>query len=134
MKILKTQNGSRVYLECEWRTMYYSHIDLPSWKAILNNDPIIVEPNMNISAYYVNTFCKYKNYKCQVVEIRDNMVVINPSIELQRNLNDYAQHGYDPLFEVKEDDLDDIWEERTPIEGFKFNVESISYIKKKEIS
>ena len=39
-------------------------------------------------------------------------------------------HGYDPYLRVKEVELDSIWEERTPIEGFKFDVEPIIYLKK----
>jgi hypothetical protein len=43
---------------------------------------------------------------------------------------DHAMHGYDPCLRVKEVELDNIWEERTPIEGFKFDVEPIIYLKK----
>ena len=43
---------------------------------------------------------------------------------------DHAMHGYDPHLDVKESEIDDIWEERTPIEGFKFDVEPIVYLKK----
>jgi len=43
---------------------------------------------------------------------------------------DHAWHGYDPHLDVEESELDDIWEERKPIEGFKFDVEPIVYLKK----
>ena len=36
----------------------------------------------------------------------------------------------DPRFEIDEDKVTDIWEKRTPIEGFKFDVEPIVYLKK----
>ena len=39
-------------------------------------------------------------------------------------------HGYDPYLRVKEVELDNIWEERAPIMGFKFDVEPIIYLKK----
>ena len=36
----------------------------------------------------------------------------------------------DPRFEICTEEVTDIWEERTPIEGFKFDVEPIVYLKK----
>jgi hypothetical protein len=91
---------------------------------------IVLEKDVE-SAYYVDTFCKYKNIKCQVIDIKNNIILINPPMELQIILNDRAQHGYDPRLEVEEGDIEEIWEERTPIEGFKFDVEPIYYIKRK---
>ena len=36
----------------------------------------------------------------------------------------------DSRFDISKEEVTDIWEERTPIEGFKFDVEPIVYIKK----
>ena len=36
----------------------------------------------------------------------------------------------DSRFEINEKEVNDIWEERTPIEGFKFDTEPIVYLKK----
>jgi hypothetical protein len=82
------------------------------------------------SAFIVFTYCTYKNFKFQATEIsKNNKIRIWPSIEAQSHFGDYARHGYDPHLDVEESELDEIWEERSPIEGFKFDVESIFYIK-----
>ena len=36
----------------------------------------------------------------------------------------------DSRFDISKEEVTDIWEERTPIEGFKFDVEPIVYLKK----
>ncbi|TWP29226.1 hypothetical protein ETU08_08050 [Apibacter muscae] len=84
------------------------------------------------SAYYVITLCNYKGYRCQIIKvIQPNKIVLNPPIDLQVILKNYAHHGYDPIYEIEENEVDEIWEERTPIEDFKFEIEPIYYIKKK---
>ena len=82
------------------------------------------------SAFNVITYCSYKNFKFQATEIsKNNKIRIWPSIEAQSHFGDYTRHGYDPYLDVEESELVEIWEERSPIEGFKFDVESIFYIK-----
>ena len=43
---------------------------------------------------------------------------------------DFPRQGYDPIYEAIEEEISDIWEERKPIEGFKFDTEPIVYLKK----
>ena len=83
------------------------------------------------SAYYVSTYCRYKGFKCQLLGIENKVASLNSLIEYQSMSKDHAKHGYDPKLEVDENELEEIWEEREPIKGFKFDVEPICYIKKK---
>lgn len=84
------------------------------------------------SAFYVNTYCIYKGFKFQATNILSNGYIrIWHSIEAQKHFKDYARHGYDPHVEVNEIELEEIWEERTPIEGFDFDVDSVFYIKRR---
>jgi hypothetical protein len=45
--------------------------------------------------------------------------------EAQIYFKDFPRHVYDLIYEVEENELEKIWEERTSIEGFKFDVEPI---------
>jgi len=83
------------------------------------------------SAYRKSCFWNYKGYKCQCLGLtEDRIITLDPSIEYQTMSGDHAWHGYDPHLDVEESELDDIWEELKPIEGFKFDVEPIVYLKK----
>ena len=82
------------------------------------------------SAFNVFTYCTYKGFKFQATEIFiNNKIRIWPSIEAQTHFRDYTKHGFDPHLDIEESELKEIWETRTPIEGFKFNVEPVFYIK-----
>lgn len=50
--------------------------------------------------------------------------------EAQIHFKDYEHHGYDLVYEVGENELGEIWEERKPVDEFVFEVEPIFYIKK----
>ena len=144
--MLKIEKGAKVCFEKECIEMYYSHINEPCWKVVTNNSKFakygfIKEDSFFIktfeldkahcqSAYYVDTYGNYKGYKCQILGINNNLVSLNPSIEYQAMSKDHAKHGYDPQLVVNESEIDEIWEERKPIEGFKFDVEPIKYLKK----
>ena len=90
-----------------------------------------VNPEDIQSAYRVSVWADYKGFICSVYEMKDHDIVnMAPSIEYEIMSGDHTKHGYDPQLNVKESELDDIWEERTPINGFKFDVEPIVYLKK----
>lgn len=90
-----------------------------------------IKENQCISAYYVETFCTYKEYKFQVTDILSNgKIRIWPLEEAQNYFKDFQRHGYDPVYEVDESEIEEVWEERKPIEGFVFDVEPIFYLKK----
>lgn len=82
------------------------------------------------SAFNVLTNCNYQGFEFQVTEILgNNKVRIWPSIEAQTHFEDYSKHGHDPHLDVEESELEGIWETRSPIDGFKFDVEPVFYIK-----
>lgn len=84
------------------------------------------------NAVEVSTFCIYKGFKFFLeVLLNTGLYRIRPLSEAQINFKDHENHGYDPVYEVAENELEEIWEERKPIDEFVFNVEPIVYIKKK---
>jgi hypothetical protein len=83
------------------------------------------------SAFEVSTFCTYKGFKFFLdVLLNSGLYRIRPLSEAQIHFKDYEHHGYDPVYEVEENELEEIWEERKPIDEFVFDVEPIFYIKK----
>lgn len=87
------------------------------------------------SAFYVRIWANYDGYSCDLCGVDyensdDPILYLYAPEEYQIKTGDHPMHGYDPKFRVKLSALDDIWEERTPIEGFKFDVEPIVYLKK----
>mgnify|MGYP003365264616 CR=1 FL=1 len=86
--------------------------------------------NTGIKAFQVSTYCTYKGFKFFVENFFDEKYILRPLEEAQTHFKDVERQGYDPVYEVEESKITDIWEERTPIEGFKFDVEPIYNIKK----
>lgn len=91
-----------------------------------------IERKNIVSAFYVTTFCKKKGLKFTLdgaFREEDQTYRIWPTFEsfdkLGLNHRDDNTHYW-----VKEDELDEIWEEREKVSGFKFKVEKIKYIKK----
>lgn len=83
------------------------------------------------SAFEVSTFCTYKGFKCLLETLLSSgLYRIRPLSEAQIHFRDYEHHGYEPVYEVEESELEEIWEERKPIDEFLFDVEPIFYIKK----
>lgn len=56
--------------------------------------------------------------------------MVAPTAQTMRALKIGSGHGYDPRYKAKVSEMTDIWEERTPVEGFEFTVEPIVYLKK----
>ena len=56
--------------------------------------------------------------------------ILRPLEEAMKYFKDFPRQGYDPMYEATVEEISDIWEERTPIKGFKFDVEPIVYLKK----
>ncbi|MET3539270.1 hypothetical protein [Chryseobacterium limigenitum] len=104
----------------------YNDIELKDkiYKEVILND---IE-----SAFQVSTYCSYKGYKHFIDAILNNgLYRIWPLEEAQIHFKDFARHGYDPVYEVDKKEIEEIWEERTPIEGFKFDTEPIVYLKRR---
>ena len=84
------------------------------------------------SAFNINTFCTYNGNKFEIGQrLKNKQIRIWHTHETQVNLKDFARHGYDPNLEVDENEVDEVWEERIPVPGFKFDVLPIFYIKEK---
>lgn len=84
-------------------------------------------------AFSVKTYCSHKGYKFQITDIISNGTIrIWYLIEAQKAFKKLSHHGFDAYKEVNEEELDEIWEEREPIEDFKLGVEPIFYIKKQD--
>lgn len=126
--VLKDSSSCRLIIRKEEITDRQKLIGFKEYaKSIFILDIICTEIH---SAFNVLTYCTYKGLKFQATEIFiNNKVRIWPSIEAQEYFGDYPKHGYDPHLDIEESELKEIWEIRTPIEGFKFDVEPIFYIK-----
>ena len=83
------------------------------------------------NAYSVSFFAFYKGLKFFVENVIENDIfILRPLEEAMIFFNDFPKQGYDPIYEIKESEVTDVWEERTPIKGFKFEEEPIVYLKK----
>jgi hypothetical protein len=83
------------------------------------------------SAFYVETLCLYKGLKFYVDAIlEDDKYRIFPLDEAQVKLGNVAKHAYDPVFEISKKEIEKIWEERKPINGYKFDVEPVFVLDK----
>ena len=91
----------------------------------------IIDKNINISAFRVQTYCTYKGFKFFIESFSNEIYYTRPLEDAMKHFKDYTRQGYDPMYEFTENEMSDIWEERKPIEGFKFDVEPIVYLKRK---
>ena len=82
------------------------------------------------SAYSVITLVRYMRFSFFMENSSEGRFLLRPLEEEAIYLKDFSRQGYDPIYEATEEDVSDIWEERKPIEGFKFDVEPIVYLKK----
>ena len=82
------------------------------------------------SAFNTITFVKYKGFNFFVENSSEGKFILRPLEEAMKYFKDFPRQGYDPIYEATEEEISDIWEERTPIKGFKFDVEPIVYLKK----
>ncbi|MDR0231210.1 MAG: hypothetical protein LBI82_03730 [Dysgonamonadaceae bacterium] len=94
----------------------------------------IVHENQGISAFNIHTFCLYKNDKYEIGNIVRNIVILSPELETKQKLGIYIND--DRRFEIPYDeflkDAEEIWEERSPINGFVFDVDPVYYKKKRD--
>jgi hypothetical protein len=65
--------------------------------------------------------------------VKDGKIILFPDIDTQIHIlgfRDKGEHYIEIPYDKFISEVTDIWEERTPIEGFKFDVEPIVYLKK----
>ena len=96
---------------------------------------IDVSKNKISSAYRVRTYCNYKEGKYDLSNITDNIVILFPDLETKRKIgfHIYNDNSVDVPYDKFVTEVTDVWEERTPIKGFKFEEEPIVYLKKKGV-
>ena len=68
--------------------------------------------------------------------MKDGKIILFPDIDTQIHIlgfRDKGEHYIEIPYDKFISEVTDIWEERTPIEGFKFDVEPVVYIKKDRV-
>lgn len=85
------------------------------------------------SAFRLATYCKYKDGNYCILNIRDGKIILSPEIETLINMGrhpyDFGIYTIEVSYELFLNEVEEIWEVRKPIEGFRFDVEPIFYIK-----
>ena len=93
--------------------------------------------NTGIRAFKVHSFAKYQGFDLYIENCDDKMLLVAPlnedsffKVYPRRIWHKSWYDARDSRFEINEKEVNDIWEKRIPIEGFKFDVDSIVYLKK----
>ena len=86
-------------------------------------------------AYQVHTFCIYKHGKYEVENIVRDIAFLYPTLETKQKLGLYYKDDRRLEIDYNEfiKDVEDIWEERTSIDGFVFDVEPVYHINKEKL-
>lgn len=99
--------------------------DETPWRKIYE---LLVSSDQVESAYMVATWAKYKGYDFFIFGYKeeDNTVALEPDLSISNYTLDLL-FGYHPVSPhetyapwVKIDDLEEVWEVRSPVEGFEF--------------
>ena len=113
----------------------FKTIRSPFWKDIFYE--LEAPPNTGIRAFKICSFAKYQGFDLYVENCDDKMLLVAPlnedsffEVYPRRIWHKGWYDSRDPRFEISTEEVTDIWEERTPIKGFKFDVEPIVYLKK----
>ena len=93
--------------------------------------------NTGIRAFNVRSFARYQGFDLYIENCDDKTLLVAP-LDDDAFFKAYPRRIWhkswydarDSRFEIGEEEVSDIWEERTPIEGFKFDVEPMVYLKK----
>lgn len=93
--------------------------------------------NTGIRAFNVRSFVRYQGFDLYIENCDDKILLVAPldddaffKVYPKKNWHKSWYDARDSRFEINKEEVTDIWEERTPIDGFKFDVEPIVYIKK----
>ncbi|NJO92712.1 MAG: hypothetical protein HC831_29895 [Chloroflexia bacterium] len=98
-----------------------------------------ITPDQVESSYLVQVWVSYKDYHFTIngFNEKENTVELGVSVSISFDVVERL-FGYRPkstyeeyMPTIKVDDLDEIWEERKPIEGFPFNEPEKVYFKRK---
>ena len=113
----------------------FKTIRSPFWKDI--SYELEAPPNTGIRAFKIHSFAKYRGFDLYIENCNDEMLLVAPlnedsffEVYPRRVWHKGWYDSRDPRFEISTEEVIDVWEEHTPIEGYKFDVEPIVYIKK----
>ena len=147
--MLELKNGRYIIFEKEPIRLSYCHISKPCWKAFTTDSKYIqygfirdgsyfiktleIDAKHLLLAYEIDTYCNYRGGLYYLENIWNGLAILSPEFETKKQL---GLHAYDDRrIEINYNEfineVEEIWEERTPIEGFKFDAEPIFYIKGK---
>jgi hypothetical protein len=94
----------------------------------IENDIYLLEVSKdNISsAFFVNTFCMYKNQIFEIGNFINERYILFPSLDYKKkmNLSIYDDNSVDVDYLQFKKNVTKIWEIRKPINDFPFNIES----------
>lgn len=141
------KSGSYIYIYDRWLKLGYTD----EYRIVFANDPFFLRLGFKkdgdlyklyLSRDYVYEFtairkyiyCNYQRGKYTPSPVvREDKIILFPDIETQiyiLGFRDKGDHYIEIPYNKFVEEVTDIWEERTPIEGFKFDVEPIVYLKK----
>ncbi len=113
----------------------FKTIRSPFWKDI--SYELEAPQNTGIRAFKIRSFAKYQGFDLYIENCDDKMLLVAPlnedsffEVYPRRIWHKGRYDSRDPRFEISAEEVTDIWEEHTPIKGFKFDVEPIVYLKK----
>ena len=93
--------------------------------------------NTGIRAFKIHSFAKYQGFDLYIENCDDKMLLVAPlnedsffKVYPRRIWHKDWYDSRDPRFEISTEEVTDIWEERPPIEGYKFNVDQLFILKK----
>ena len=132
--MIKIIKGDIVFFQSKWRGLFYDYSrEFPCWATILDNNQVVyLENTQEMTACNIRTFCNYHFGKYSLLYISQELALLYPDedTKYQLGIHTYNDSSIDVPYDTFIDEVTDIWEERTPIEGFKFDVEPIVYLKK----
>ena len=144
------KSGSYVYLYDRWLKLSYND----EYRIVYTNDPFFLSLGFKKSGDYYELylsresvyeftairkyiyciFCGGKYTPNEVV--KNGKIILFPDIDTQIHILvfwDKGEHYIEISYDKFISEVTDVWEERTPIEGFKFDTEPVVYIKKDRV-
>ncbi|QLE01628.1 hypothetical protein HX109_08625 [Galbibacter sp. BG1] len=148
--MIRIRNKEIVIFEGETLDLVYSQLQEPYW-LIVSNDPMyknfgfskeasVYVKKLKVNKYYdynafrISTYCNYKGDLYYLENIKNETVILSPEIKTKQKLgiHIYDDRRIELSYEKFINEVEEIWEERSAIEGFRFEVEPIFFIKKTE--
>lgn len=127
IEMLSVENGF------EYSTMEKSIIDKYNFSYDGYSYRLPVSKINNESAFKVSNYCLYKGLKFFIDNSNENELLLRPAsadAEIFLGFKPYSYQASEASIVIDIENVSEIWEEREPIEGFKFDVDSIKYLKK----